>query len=249
MEDVLRWFLLLMNALVLAFTVRQRHFHSSEHNRMFTEEGKKTILLVIAHPDDETMFFFPFLRHNSSHEIRILCLSTGNADKLGNMRKLEMENCCRRLQIPPQRLFIEDHPALQDGMQQRWSIDVISELVWSRMSGVDMVVTFDQHGVSAHPNHIATHLGVRQMLVRHADELSNVDALMLESTSFFRKYAGIFDVASLFSSVFFSNANVVELYRTLRCHHSQFVWFRKLFILISRFAYYNTFRHIPFKRS
>jgi len=38
-------------------------------------------LLVIAHPDDESMFFIPFIRQQSNMEI--LCLSNGGYDGLG----------------------------------------------------------------------------------------------------------------------------------------------------------------------
>lgn len=40
------------------------------------------VLLVIAHPDDETMFFAPLLvtLHEQSIPVRILCISTGTGN-------------------------------------------------------------------------------------------------------------------------------------------------------------------------
>ena len=48
------------------------------------------IMLVIAHPDDEVMFFSPLLnlaaRNKESLNISILCLSNGNFEGLGSTR-------------------------------------------------------------------------------------------------------------------------------------------------------------------
>eukprot|EP01043_Picozoa_sp_COSAG02_P095334 COSAG02_NODE_31709_length_528_cov_10.728868_1_plen_48_part_10 len=46
---------------------------------------------MTAHPDDESMFFGPALlcRHGGQ-QVKLLCLSTGNADGLGETRKQEL---------------------------------------------------------------------------------------------------------------------------------------------------------------
>jgi hypothetical protein len=67
----------------------------------------------------------------------------------------------------------------------------------------------------------------------------------LESTSLWRKFLGPFDlVFSLFSSaehVFFSLSPLLT-HATMLAHHSQYVWFRRLFVLFSRYSYLNTLR-------
>ena len=59
-------------------------------------------VLVMAHPDDESMFFLPTIRslQEAGETVWILCLTTGNYDGLGNTRKLELSNVCRLLGIP-----------------------------------------------------------------------------------------------------------------------------------------------------
>jgi LmbE family N-acetylglucosaminyl deacetylase len=73
----------------------------------------KNILLVIAHPDDEVMFFGPTLIGitNSSNEnnVRVLCLSNGtfflneltlgDADGLGHIRERELQDSLRHFGI------------------------------------------------------------------------------------------------------------------------------------------------------
>ena len=76
------------------------------------------VLLITAHPDDECMFFGPTLTNlkssplagelNSVPEVFSLCLSVGDADGLGKVRKEELGRSLDVLHIP------EDH---------RWSID------------------------------------------------------------------------------------------------------------------------------
>lgn len=50
------------------------------------------ILLVTAHPDDECMFFTPSVRHfvGRGDRVDLICLSTGNFDGLGELRRKEL---------------------------------------------------------------------------------------------------------------------------------------------------------------
>jgi hypothetical protein len=49
---------------------------SNESGLFSLIQGNRNLLLVIAHPDDEAMFFGPLL--SSSCNVSILCLSNGN---------------------------------------------------------------------------------------------------------------------------------------------------------------------------
>eukprot|EP01025_Chloroclados_australasicus_P012315 TRINITY_DN15666_c0_g2_i1.p3 TRINITY_DN15666_c0_g2~~TRINITY_DN15666_c0_g2_i1.p3 ORF type:complete len:125 (+),score=6.24 TRINITY_DN15666_c0_g2_i1:49-375(+) len=59
--------------------------------------GASSTGLIIAHPDDETMFFFPTISNyvRKGVEINILCLSTGNAFGKGNVRIKELKQVCK----------------------------------------------------------------------------------------------------------------------------------------------------------
>ena len=54
----------------------------------------KRVCLLIAHPDDEAMFFAPTVlalaRAETGNHVKILCLSSGNADGLGEIRRTEL---------------------------------------------------------------------------------------------------------------------------------------------------------------
>ena len=126
------------------------------------------------------------------------------------------------------------------------------------------VFTFDDYGVSGHPNHIATHFGVQQALGEQLEKCSAattpnagaekvVRGWALESTNIVRKYIGILDtVPSLWLTRPSEDAQQDRQfvfvfrpwwnYNAMALHQSQFVWYRRLFVVFSRYTYVNTFR-------
>ena len=89
------------------------------------------ILLVIAHPDDEVMFFTPLLRYlqSTSAIVSILCLSDGNFEGIGTVRSLELIKCAAMFSIAAQDVHIVNYDQLQDGMKNDWPAHVIAEIV------------------------------------------------------------------------------------------------------------------------
>ena len=63
----------------------------------------KRIVFLIAHPDDEAMFFAPTLlaltRPELGNHVKVLCLSSGDADGLGETRKREIRESVRLLGV------------------------------------------------------------------------------------------------------------------------------------------------------
>ena len=116
------------------------------------------------------------------------------------------------------------------------------------------------YGVSGHSNHISVNQGVREMLTVYNKHFKQrkFRALELISTGFIRKYIGIFD--AIFSSLSqyyslnifyifrtcFYNLNLLANYKAMDKHKSQFVWYRKLFLIFSRYSYMNTLRIINY---
>lgn len=114
-------------------------------------------LLVIAHPDDETMFFAPTLHglRLSGSNIYLLCISTGNSSGLGVIRKYELASAFTVHGLSLDNLTVLDYDRFQDGFVQ-WSKEELAKVLLRhiQMLDVDLVITFDEGGVSAHPNHI-----------------------------------------------------------------------------------------------
>lgn len=76
----------------------------------------KKILLVTAHPDDEAMFFAPTISALTSRpksdgiSLFHVCLSTGDADGLGETRKGELQKSLDLLGIGKRNRWIVDNP-------------------------------------------------------------------------------------------------------------------------------------------
>lgn len=128
-------------------------------------------LFVIAHPDDEALFFLPSLvaaqRGTAPAPLRapvhVLCLSTGDYYGLGRVRSHELAAAVTRAGLDARRdLTLLDHPALRDGPGNAWPQALVARAVAATCATTRAatIVTFDARGVSGHVNHSATHYGV-----------------------------------------------------------------------------------------
>ena len=179
-SEVLFFVLVLCNTYLFAVSwaaTRNRKKHASEKGEeedgLDSETG--SVLLVIAHPDDEAMFFVPtinvLVNNGTAAEpagslLYILCLSNGNGDGLGAVRAKEMVDSAKVLGIPTNRVRVLDDPALQDGMDIKWAATAVAKRVQEAVEewGISKILTFDDYGVSGHPNHIDTYRGVMHFL-------------------------------------------------------------------------------------
>jgi LmbE family N-acetylglucosaminyl deacetylase len=87
----------------------------------------KRVLIAIAHPDDESMFFLPMIRNIvRENDIYLLCFSNGNYEGFGKQREKELKNVCGHLGIA--ELIIIEHEELQDGISENWNTTVITDI-------------------------------------------------------------------------------------------------------------------------
>ena len=76
--------------------------------------GERALLLT-AHPDDECMFFAPTVNalvKSPNTQLFSLCLSTGNADGLGERRVPELAASLRVLGIPANQSRVLNHSSV-----------------------------------------------------------------------------------------------------------------------------------------
>lgn len=244
------WIISLCKIFLLPRTPFTKHF--TLNGRAFR---KRNVLLVIAHPDDESMFFTPTINFLTSrgHNVQILCLSNGDADGKGNVRKQELFQACVSLKVPMQQVKIVNHPDLQDGFGKVWNHDLMANIIKQEITShcIDMIITFDKYGVSGHCNHRDVHYGVCRLL--HDNSRRDIEVWELVSTNIFRKYSGPIDVwLSMFWVMLPSNGTMHCLvnehsrrsFNAMAQHKSQWVWFRKLFVILSSYTYMNTLRKI-----
>ncbi|KAJ6037015.1 hypothetical protein N7540_001294 [Penicillium herquei] len=197
---------------------------SSPFTRNFPRLQNKRICLLIAHPDDEAMFFAPTVlaltKPELGNHLKILCLSTGDADGLGETRKKELKKSALQLGLRDESdVFVVDDPTrFPDSMSAHWAEDQVTSLLASAFAPdlaaslngskkadpnkaptatIDVLLTFDKDGISNHINHRSLYHGavhfVRSLMKDKPGFASPITLYTLSSTSIFRKYAGVLD--------------------------------------------------------
>jgi LmbE family N-acetylglucosaminyl deacetylase len=56
-------------------------------------------LVVVAHPDDETLFFAGLMLTDRKQDWHVICVTDGNADGLGEQRHQQFANACKKLGV------------------------------------------------------------------------------------------------------------------------------------------------------
>lgn len=126
MLDPVTWLVIKIFIVAFPFYMLYQAFLKSKVLHYSQPEIKgQNIIFVIAHPDDEAMFFVPTIRHlQKQNRLYLLCLSNGNFAGLGKIRERELEKSCEYLGFVEPPTIVED-PDLMDGMQSIWPKDVI----------------------------------------------------------------------------------------------------------------------------
>jgi N-acetylglucosaminylphosphatidylinositol deacetylase len=218
---------------------------------------QRRVALVVAHPDDEAMFFTPTIASLRAQQcaIFVLCLSTGNFYGLGATRRREMQTCCIDV-LGVEHCTVLDDARLQDGAATQWPAAVVADCIDAFLVAhrIDTIVTFDESGVSGHRDHCAVYFGALEVAARRAatspsTSLPLVTLFTLDSVGLLRKYCGVLDAVYVWlvppqaPRLALHNPTPTLVYRAMCAHASQLMWFRYLFILFSRYTFVNTLRH------
>ncbi len=240
------------------------------------KEKRYNLLLIVAHPDDECLFFSPTLRvlQTQYHQnLSLVVLSRGNHAGLGQIRAMELHGSCRALNIPGNRCLSLDLLQIKDDPKVWWSeqqlIPIIEEYVikWS----IDVLISFDNRGISGHLNHRAVASAVRLMTENRTNTIIKM-SYELKSVSLLRKYSSILDFYWIFISsiprllhsllsylipfnlISSTDKSYMLLINTpndymasrnaFASHQSQYSWDRHLYLLASRYMFINELKYI-----
>ena len=279
MEEVKQSMLgvLLLAALAIAaliataqLLVRRHPPRAAAVQRLLDSPAAK-VVIVTAHPDDESMFFIPMVRFlrdacgKPRDGVHLLCLSTGNSAGLGEVRSQELREAWSGvLHMPPETLHLVDDPRLPDGLREAWDPEVVSAHVLRTLEHERVrdasslaLVTFDEHGVSGHANHVAVHHGVRLAAARVLGSQSprpwsKFELWELQSEALWTKYTGPLGLLlppvpvgfepRVVHTLVVADGSLSQSCEAMATHASQFVWYRRLFVLFSQYSYRNVLR-------
>jgi N-acetylglucosaminylphosphatidylinositol deacetylase len=161
-------------------------------------------VLVIAHPDDESMFFVPTIQCllRQQQTVWLLCLTNGNYNGLGKVREKELVTAGKVLGV--HKTIIQENAWLQDHPTQRWDKVVVAASIQTALTKQMnqheqqhgqpppddkghttttptalqfVLITFDQQGISGHVNHIDTYLGVCHLMEQQYQRLNTKTAI------------------------------------------------------------------------
>jgi len=223
-----------------AFYIVISHIYSRPSQRQFNKSTRA--LIVTSHPDDEVMFFGPTILGllEAGCEVFLLVFSPGREP--GHRRKHELYSSCEVLGIPSSNIILVRHSKLKDDPHVRWREELVSNIISRHVSSlvIDTVITFDRRGVSGHKNHIALFYGVACMSLDN----DTCHVYSLATVNMMRKYSSVLDVPMSFllcPTVFVTSlAQWWTIQRAMTCHYSQYTWFRKLYMVFSRYTLINT---------
>ncbi|KAH8898915.1 LmbE-like protein [Thozetella sp. PMI_491] len=230
-------------------------------------QSAKNLLIVTAHPDDECLFFSPailgVLDRNRQINGGLIVMSTGNNEGIGETRKKELKGSCESLGINPARCIALDHAELQDNPKVWWNTDIIEGIVkdYVKKWAIDAIITFDEGGVSGHINHRAVSAAVSHYA---ATDPKAPPTYMLKTTWLIRKYTILGDLPltalpftwRMLEAVFFPTRTADASYgnkaitanswgrylrtrQAFRSHDTQYSWDRHLYMILSRYVWFN----------
>lgn len=162
-------------------------------------EHIKRCLIVTAHPDDECMFFSPTilsLSRRKDCEVFLLCLSNGNYDRKGHLRRAELWSSCQVLQLRSENVTMCNVTELQDDPTVEWKAATVARIVQKYVEslGIQAIITFDQEGVSRHSNHCHIYYAIASLFLAKTLRESDCRFFTLDTVNVIRKYLLLFDL-------------------------------------------------------
>ncbi|KZO98599.1 LmbE-like protein [Calocera viscosa TUFC12733] len=202
-------------------------------------------LLLTAHPDDEAMFFAPTLLSlvAAGWEVWVLCLSIGNAEGLGEVRRKEIGDALEVMSVGRGRVEVVEDERLPDSMTTPWNTEPILEHLASFLKvheNVSLLLSFDDQGVSGHINHASLPLAL--LSAQSQPQLPPTYVLLSSPLppkfiSFLSWFVPLHDSPSARYTLDFVQYG--KGVRAMLAHRSQMLWFRWLYIAFSRYMWVN----------
>jgi LmbE family N-acetylglucosaminyl deacetylase len=135
-----------------------------------SELSGTAVLVVVAHPDDESFGLGAVLAAmtEAGTLVEVLCLTRGEASTLGgdidlaHVRRAELADAARQLGI--HHAHLDD---FADGGLSALAEEILDEAVDRHRGSATALVTFEPGGVTGHPDHRAAAAAAERVAARH----------------------------------------------------------------------------------
>jgi N-acetylglucosaminylphosphatidylinositol deacetylase len=151
-------------------------------------------------------------------------------------------------------------------MRTHWDRLTVADAVATAVesTGSDLVLSFDAGGVSGHLNHKCVHAGVCEYARRQQQATKRAAVYTLETVTAMRKFSSVFDFIMSWAlhavwqqqhgggsgegsayfprRVLLTQPSLGLVHRAMLAHGSQYVWYRRFFVFVSRYALVNSLR-------
>jgi LmbE family N-acetylglucosaminyl deacetylase len=127
---------------------------------------KKHHLLVVSHPDDESLFFAGLVLQNKKYPWHVVCVTDGNADGQGLLRAKQFEKATRALGAKKITFL-----GMPDKFESRLDIQLIQKKI-SDIVAPEEVYTHGPLGEYGHPHHQDVSFAVHQFFNKKCKVIS-----------------------------------------------------------------------------
>lgn len=183
-------------------------------------------------------------------------IDAGDCHGLGERRKCELYMSCSVLGIPRSHVQITEDDDLRDGMTNAWDHERVQQYVVEYICDLrpSIVLSFDEYGVSGHLNHCGTAAGV-SLAYRtccQLKDLGGISLYILKSSDIVTKYSGIVSyglIKILYGandSRLLHSFDLRRAWQAMSCHQTQWTWYRRVFILLSQYTFFNLLRVVHY---
>lgn len=222
---------------------------------------RRNFLVLVAHPDDESLFFNPILSNliDENHRGHLIVFSEGNFEGLGRIRREELNRSCRIFSLSSTNCFVLKSNRFIDDPNEFWEKNELSDEIdhFVRLFDIDLIISFDRRGISGHRNHRSIFFALqfyRNELLKKNSTKNSILIYQLKSEGILLKFLSIFNlIPKIFELVclrwsrpsskdlFVVNSprQVLRGFRSFYSHRSQMKWFRHLYTLFSQYMFFN----------
>ncbi len=113
---------------------------------------QKQNVIVVAHPDDETIWFGALILKNRTRPWKVICVTDGNADQMGKKRRRQFEAACEKLKV-----YDTDWLGFPDIYEKRLDVESLQAQLLESLHGKilrpDTIFTHGILGEYGHPHH------------------------------------------------------------------------------------------------